>query len=139
MKIEFTMPFRRVPAPMILLAELTPELNFRPPRIARLLALAHKVEGLVRSGSITGYGELARLGHISPARLSQIMVLLHLAPSIQDTFYSSPRPTLDSSASWDCEGSRVNRAGIASVYFSSNFSRISLLSRVSGVTHVVTR
>ena len=84
MKIEFTMPFRRVPAPMILLAELTPELNFRPPRIARLLALAHKVEGLVRSGSITGYGELARLGHISPARLSQIMVLLHLAPSIQE-------------------------------------------------------
>ena len=84
MKIEFTMPFRRVPAPMILLAEPTPELNFRPPRIARLLALAHKVEGLVRSGSITGYGELARLGHISPARLSQIMVLLHLAPSIQE-------------------------------------------------------
>src|ERR1700723_3161175 len=84
MKIEFTMPFRRVPAPMILLAELTPELLYRPPRIARLLALAHKVEGLVRSGSITGYGELARLGHISPARLSQIMVLLHLAPSIQE-------------------------------------------------------
>jgi hypothetical protein len=84
MKIEFTMPFRRVPAPTSPLAELTPELNFRPPRIARLLALAHKVEGLVRSGSITGYGELARLGHISPARLSQIMVLLHLAPSIQE-------------------------------------------------------
>ena len=30
------------------------------------------------------YAELARLGHVSPARLTQIMVLLHLAPSIQE-------------------------------------------------------
>ena len=84
MKIEFTVPFRRVPAPTSPSPEPTLALNCRPPRIARLLALAQKVEGLVRSGSITGYGELARLGHISPARLSQIMVLLHLAPSIQE-------------------------------------------------------
>jgi hypothetical protein len=83
-KIEFTVPFRRVPAPTSPLAEPTPALNCRPPRIARLLALAHKLDTLVRSGPITGYGELARLGHISPARLSQIMVLLHLAPSIQE-------------------------------------------------------
>ena len=84
MKIEFTVPFRRAPAPITPLAEPTPELKGRPPRIARLLALAHKLDGLVRSGQITGYGELARLGHIPPARLSQIMVLLHLAPSIQE-------------------------------------------------------
>jgi len=84
MKIEFTVPFRRVPAPTSSLAEPIPELKCPPPRIARLLALAHKLERLVRSGSITGYGELALLGHISPARLSQIMVLLHLAPSIQE-------------------------------------------------------
>jgi hypothetical protein len=84
MKIEFTVPFRRVPTPTSPLAEPTPEPKGRPPRIARLLALAHKLDRLVRSGPITGYGELARLGHISPARLSQIMVLLHLAPSIQE-------------------------------------------------------
>jgi hypothetical protein len=83
-KIEFTVPLRRVPAPTIPLAEPTSEPNCRPPRIARLLALAHKLDGLVRSGPITGYGKLARLGHTSPARLSQIMVLLHLAPSIQE-------------------------------------------------------
>jgi hypothetical protein len=83
-KIEFTVPFRRVPAPTSSVTEPIPELNCHPPRIARLLALAHKLDRLARSGSITGYGELARLGHISPARLSQIMVLLHLAPSIQE-------------------------------------------------------
>ena len=30
------------------------------------------------------YAELARLGHISAARLSQFMVLLHLSPTIQE-------------------------------------------------------
>ncbi len=35
--------------------------------------------------SLGGYSpQLARLGHITPARLTQIMVLLHLAPSIQE-------------------------------------------------------
>ena len=84
MKIEFTVPFRRVPAPMIPSTEPTPEPQRRPPRIARLLALAHKLDAMVRSGTIADYGQLARLGHISPARLCQIMVLLHLAPSIQE-------------------------------------------------------
>jgi hypothetical protein len=84
MKIEYTVPFRRVPAPRTLLVEPAPEPQGRPPRIARLLALAHKLDALVRSGAINSYGELARLGHISPARLTQIMVVLHLAPSIQE-------------------------------------------------------
>jgi hypothetical protein len=84
MKIEFTVPFRRVPASRTVLLEPVPEPQGRPPRIARLLALAHKLDALVRSGAVTGYAELARLGHISPARLTQIMVLLHLAPSIQE-------------------------------------------------------
>jgi hypothetical protein len=84
MKIEYTVPFRRVLAPRTLLVEPTPEPQGRPPRIARLLALAHKLDALVRSGAITSYTELARLGHITPARLTQIMVLLHLAPSIQE-------------------------------------------------------
>ena len=56
----------------------------RPPRTARLVALAHKLEELVRSGAVQSYGELARLGYISPARLSQIMILAQLAPVIQD-------------------------------------------------------
>ncbi len=83
MKIEFTVLFRRVPAPRTLLVEPPPQVQGRPPRIARLVALAHKLDALVRSGAIS-YAELARLGHISPARLTQIMVLVHLAPAIQE-------------------------------------------------------
>ena len=84
MKIEFTVPFRRVLAKQTLLVEPTPEPPGRAPRIARLLALAHKLDALVRSGAITDYRELARLGHISPARITQIMVLRQLAPAIQE-------------------------------------------------------
>jgi hypothetical protein len=84
MKIDFTVPFRHVLTAPTLFVELPPEPRGRAPRIARLLALAHKLDAMVRSGEITDYGKLARLGHISPARLTQIMVLLHLAPAIQE-------------------------------------------------------
>jgi len=56
----------------------------RPLRIARVLALAHRLNGLVRSGEVRDHGELARLGHVSPARICQYMTLLHLAPAIQE-------------------------------------------------------
>src|SRR4051812_9821081 len=56
----------------------------RPPRIARLIALAHRLDGLVRSGEVKDYGALAQLGGISTARLSQILILLHLAPRVQE-------------------------------------------------------
>ena len=84
MKINFTVPFRRVLTVRTLLAEPTPEPQGRAPRISRLLALAHKLDTMVRSGEIRDYAQLARLGHISPARLTQIMALLHLAPTIQE-------------------------------------------------------
>jgi hypothetical protein len=84
MKIEFTVPFRRVFVAPALVVEPVREPEGRAPRIARLLALAHKLDAMVRSGEIAGYAQLARLGHISPARLTQIMVLLHLAPAIQE-------------------------------------------------------
>ena len=84
MKIEFTVPFRRVFVAPTLVIEPLRESHGRAPRIARLLALAHKLDALVRSGVVANYGELARLGHITPARLTQIMVLLHLAPAIQE-------------------------------------------------------
>jgi hypothetical protein len=83
MKIEFTVPFRRVPTPLAFLAEPAQQPG-HPPRIARILALAHKLDALVRSGAVAGYIELARLGHVAPARVTQITVLLHLAPAIQE-------------------------------------------------------
>jgi hypothetical protein len=53
-------------------------------RVARLLALAIKFEGQIRAGTIRDYAELARLGHVSRARVTQIMDLILLAPDIQE-------------------------------------------------------
>jgi hypothetical protein len=65
----------------------------RIPRIARLLALAWHVEGLVRSGIVSSYAAAARLGHVSRARLSQILSLLNLAPDLQEQLLFLQRPT----------------------------------------------
>jgi hypothetical protein len=61
------------------------------PRIARLMALALRFEQLVRTGTVRDYAELARLGQVSRARLTQIMNLLHLAPDIQEAILFLPR------------------------------------------------
>jgi len=65
----------------------------RVPRIARLMALALRFEQLVRGGEIKSYAELARLGHVSRARVSQIVRLLSLAPTIQEALLFLPRAT----------------------------------------------
>jgi len=64
----------------------------RGPRIARLLALAWHIDGLVRSGRLASYATAARLGHVSRARLSQIMSLLNLAPDLQERLLFLQRP-----------------------------------------------
>ena len=62
----------------------------RVPRLARLMALAIRFDGLLRSGAILDQAQLARLGHVSPARISQILNLLHLAPDIQEQLLFLP-------------------------------------------------
>lgn len=56
----------------------------RIPRIARLMALAIKFDGMIREGVVTDYADLARLGLVTRARMTQIMNLLNLAPDIQE-------------------------------------------------------
>jgi hypothetical protein len=56
----------------------------RVPRVARLMALAIRMEDLIRAGGIADYSELAQLGRVSRARITQIMNLLGLAPDIQE-------------------------------------------------------
>src|ERR1700676_3004886 len=81
--IDFPLPIPRTrPKSMAVAATTCP--SGRPPRLARLLALAHRLDGLVRNGTAKNYRELAELGHVSPARLSQILVLLNLAPALQE-------------------------------------------------------
>lgn len=56
----------------------------RVPRISRFMALAIHFEELIRNGVVTDYAELARLGHVTRARVTQIMNLRLLAPDIQE-------------------------------------------------------
>jgi len=54
------------------------------------MALAIKLDGLVRRGAVRDYAALARLGHVSRARITQIMNLLLLAPDIQEQLLFLP-------------------------------------------------
>ena len=56
----------------------------RIPRIARLMALAIKFQDMVDRREVRDYADLARLGYVSRARITQIMNLLKLAPNIQE-------------------------------------------------------
>jgi hypothetical protein len=63
----------------------------RVPRVSRWMALAIRFESLLREGHVASYSELARLGHVTNARISQIMNLLWLAPDIQEAILFLPR------------------------------------------------
>ena len=63
----------------------------RVPRISRLMALAIRFEQMVRRGEVADYAELARLGHVTRARITQIMNLLLLAPDLQEQLLFLPR------------------------------------------------
>jgi hypothetical protein len=54
------------------------------PRIAKLMALAIHFDELIQTGAVKDQAELARLGRVSRARLTQIMNLLNLASEIQE-------------------------------------------------------
>jgi len=66
----------------------------RPPgrtvRVARLLALALRMEHLVQTAVVPNYATVARLGHISRAGLTQILNLTLLAPEIQEAILFLP-------------------------------------------------
>jgi hypothetical protein len=54
------------------------------------MALALRFQGLLQQGLIADYATLARLGHVSRARITQIMNLAVLAPDIQETLLFLP-------------------------------------------------
>jgi len=66
----------------------------RIPRISRLMALAIKMESLVREGKVSDYTSLAAIGHLSKPRVTQIMNLTNLAPEIQETLLFLPKTML---------------------------------------------
>lgn len=61
------------------------------PRVARLVALAHHLQGLIDRGEVLNQKELADVAEVSRARVTQIMNLLLLAPDIQEQILFLPR------------------------------------------------
>jgi hypothetical protein len=54
------------------------------------MALALRLEAQVRRGDLSNYSELARIGHVTRARISQILNLINLAPDIQEALLFLP-------------------------------------------------
>jgi hypothetical protein len=63
----------------------------RLPRITRYMALAIYYEDLIRQGHVYDYAEIATLGHVTRARVTQIMNLRLLAPDIQEELITLDR------------------------------------------------
>jgi hypothetical protein len=62
----------------------------RVPRVARLLALAHKIDRMVRDGQLRDLADAARALGMTRARVSQVTNLLLLAPEIQEAILDLP-------------------------------------------------
>ena len=59
-------------------------------RITKLMALAIKLGKLLDEG-VANHAQLARLGQVTRARMSQILNLLHLAPDLQKQILLLPK------------------------------------------------
>jgi hypothetical protein len=73
--------------------EPTPVEPGRIPRTSRLMAIAIRLERLLRTGEVSDVSELARLAHVTQPRMTQILNLTLLAPDIQDELLFLPRIT----------------------------------------------
>ena len=63
------------------------------PRVTQVLALAIHFQDVLRRREALDYADLARFGGVSRERISQIMKLLWLAPTIQqEVLYLPPTP-----------------------------------------------
>lgn len=97
-----------------------PEPTGRVPRVARLMALAIRFDQLIRDGVVSDQAELARLGRVSRARVSQVMNLLCLAPDIQEQILFLPAtkrgrdPVTERDLRPDCGSCRLCAQTIAS-------------------------
>ena len=62
----------------------------RVPRVARMLALAHEIDRLIRAGELRDLADAARAMGLTRARVTQIANLLLLAPAIQEAILELP-------------------------------------------------
>ena len=87
-KVDVQFHFQRRGKNKVLVEGKEPPKPVRPkgrlPRITRYMALAIYYEGLICEGHIHDYAEIATLGHVTRARVTQIMNLRLLAPDLQE-------------------------------------------------------
>lgn len=90
--IESTLCFERRGrgARKVLREEPEPAPPQHVPRVSQLMALALRYQRLLDEGAVDDYAELARLGQVTRARLTQIMNLTLLAPDIQEALLELP-------------------------------------------------
>jgi hypothetical protein len=65
----------------------------RIPRVARLLALAHRIDGLIQAGELRDLADAARGLGLTRARVTHVMNLTLLAPPIQEAILDLPPTT----------------------------------------------
>ena len=83
-RMTFTVSFKDAPKP------LAPEPEARAPRVARMLALAHRIDQLIQTGELRDYADAAKVMGLNRARVTQIVNLLMLAPDIQEAILDLP-------------------------------------------------
>jgi hypothetical protein len=79
------------------------------------MALAIWFDELIRTGEVSSYAQLARIGQVSRSRISQIMALLDLAPAIQEAILSLPPVAAG--------GDPVSERGVRGVVAEADWSR----------------
>jgi hypothetical protein len=90
MRIEFEVDLKPVRGLRRISSEAPAALR-RPPALLRLLVLAHQIEQAVAEGRARDYVEVARQLHLTRARVTQIVSLLRLSPSIQQIIITEPQ------------------------------------------------
>jgi hypothetical protein len=65
----------------------------RVPRVSRVMALAIRFEHLLRAGTVSDTVVLASLAKVTQPRITQVMNMLHLAPTIQEELLFLPHVT----------------------------------------------
>ncbi len=85
---SYTVDFRTTPP-----RRATQAATGRTPRVARMLALAHRIDKMIRAGELRDLADAARTLGLTRARVTQIANLLLLAPAIQEAILDLPLVT----------------------------------------------
>jgi len=85
---SYTVEFRRRPV-----AVAAQQPNGRVPRVARLLALAHRIDQMIAAGELKDLAHAAKVCCLTRARVTQVCNLLLLCPTIQEAILEMPSVT----------------------------------------------